>query len=64
MPASNFSAITWSVRNGESKVTLSISVALDNATYAKPLVNGLSNDGSYAIQKIAVAFFDTKKESK
>ena len=39
----------WSVRSGDNNATLSKSMALDMATYGRPLVNGLFFDGSYTI---------------
>jgi len=41
--------IKWSGRIADSNVTLSKSVALDIATYGRPLANGFVFDGSYTI---------------
>ena len=45
-----FSAVNVSAgRNTDSNATLSKSVALDIATYGRPLANGFVFDGSYTI---------------
>ncbi len=47
--AVNVLFIKWSGRIADSNATLSKSVALDIATYGRPLANGFAFDGSYTM---------------
>jgi hypothetical protein len=56
--AVKFLFIKWSGRIGNSSATFSKSVALDIATYGRPLANGYYFNGSYTIPLIAVIVWD------
>ncbi len=54
--AVNVLFIKWSGRIADSNATLSMSVALDIATYGRPLANGFAFDGLIIIFGVLVFF--------